>query len=267
MLAWLPRVQVQCSGRGCLPAVCEKRADSRLPPARRESQHHSFGAFHEPKADRRRAALDGQRNAAHDRCGQLEDEPRHSFEIDTRTLKPLGHRAAIREHVRISREENRDLPTLPCEANDLVGVIERADIRAGSCVVQESRATTVAVADDVGFLDRFDRLDGRETRVSGTDTHEPDSAPRTHDEEVRAFGKPRSRLGPTAFALPHPRRLTRARASHRLLASVPFRWLARGLDSSARVRPPARLPLRSTRVQYAEQTTNDFPPEAPPWRA
>src|SRR5712691_12677448 len=111
-------------------------------------------------------------------------------------------------------------------------------------MVQEAGATTIAVADDVGFLDRLDRLHGREARVPGSNTHEPDSAPRTHDEEVRAFGRPRSRSTPTAFAPARRHRCCPARGARLPPASPLFRWLARGLDSSVRGPPPAPPPLR-----------------------
>jgi hypothetical protein len=59
-------------------------------------------------------------------------------------------------------------------------------------VMQQPHAAAFAVADYVGFLDRFDCLHRCQAWVSGTDTHEPNPAEGTHDKEVRAFGLRRS---------------------------------------------------------------------------
>src|SRR5207245_3676452 len=115
----------------------------------------------------------------------------------------------------------------------------------------------IAAADEVSFLDRLDRLHRREAGVPGTDTHEPDSAARTHDEEVRAFGIPRNRSAPTASAPLRHRRWGQARAARQTPASVLFRWPVGGLDSSARGSPPALLPQRSARAPRAKPTIRD----------
>src|SRR5712692_3751525 len=184
MLAWLPRVENQGRRRVRLPTVGEQRADARLPPARREPKHDRLRALDQAEADRRRAPFDGERDAAHDRRGELEDEPGHGFEIDTGALETLSHLAAVRECVWVAGEKNRDLATQSRESDDLFGGIERADLGSRRGEVKQPGATTIAVANYVGLPDRLDRLHRGQTWVSGTDTHEPNPDARTHEKRL-----------------------------------------------------------------------------------
>jgi hypothetical protein len=47
--------------------------------------------------------------------------------------------------------------------------------------MKKPRAAAIAAANDVGFFDRLDCLHRRQPWVSGSDTHQPDPAARTHE--------------------------------------------------------------------------------------
>src|SRR2546430_9058928 len=49
-------------------------------------------------------SFDGQRNAAHHRRGELDDEPGHRLEVDPRALEPLRHLTAVGERIGVARD-------------------------------------------------------------------------------------------------------------------------------------------------------------------
>src|SRR5205809_1007513 len=60
--------------------VRHQLADARLPPARRQPQHDSLGAFHQAEAERVGAAFDGEGDAAHHGRGHLDCHAGDRFE-------------------------------------------------------------------------------------------------------------------------------------------------------------------------------------------
>ena len=176
MLSRLAGVEDQRRRRLRRPAVSHQRRDARLPPTGRQTQHNSLGAFDQPEGDRSRPAFDRQRDAAHHRRSQLDDEPGDRFEVDLSALELRGNVAAIREGVRVAWKEDGHLATCACETHYLLGRLERPDIRVRGSKVKKRSAATITAADDFGILDRLDRLNGGQARMSGTDADQPDSA-------------------------------------------------------------------------------------------
>src|SRR4029077_21274525 len=141
------------------------------------------------------------------------------------------------------------------QAHHLVGGIEGTDVGAGTCMMQQTHATAIAVAGGVGFLDRFDSLNRCQAWVSGSDTHEPDPAGGSHEEEVRAFGLPRSWSAPTVFLQPHYPQSSRALGGHRRRENARARVLDEALSTHAQGQPPPPHAPHSPSVLHSEELT------------
>src|SRR3979409_1258192 len=102
--------------------------------------------------------LDRQRDAAHHRRGELDDEARDRLEVDLRALELLGDVAAVGERVGVAWEEHGHLAPGACETHDLLGRFERADVRLRGSHVEKGSAATIPAANDFGILDRLKRV-------------------------------------------------------------------------------------------------------------
>ena len=156
--------------------VLEQGGDARLPPARGKPQDDGLPSGREPKTEGGGKTFDGERDAAHDRGRQLDDETGHRLEIDAGPLEAIRDCAAIREGVRIPWKEDRDLLAVSGELDHLVDRFERRDVGMRGGEVQQTSAASIAIANDIGVLDRLDCLHGGKTWMTWSDADQPDRA-------------------------------------------------------------------------------------------
>ena len=176
VLARQARIEDQrggCLGRA---AVLQKRADTRLPPPRGQAQDDRLAAGREAETDRSGQALDGQRDAAHHRRRELDDEPGHRLEIDAGAMQPLSHLTAVGEGVRVAGKEDRHLAPAPRETNYLIDRFERCYVRVRRREMKQTGAAAVAVANHVGFFHGLDRLHRGQTWMTWSHADESDPA-------------------------------------------------------------------------------------------
>ena len=169
-------------------AVLEQSGNARLPPARGKTQDHGLASCGEPEAKRCGKTFDGQRDAAHDRGSELDDEAWHCFEIDPGSLEPVGDRAAVRESVWIAWKQHSDLLAAASELDHLIDRFEGRDVGIRLRKVKQTGAAAIVVANDVGVLDRFDCLHGRKTWMAWSYADELDRAHSTMSIPTRDMG-------------------------------------------------------------------------------
>src|SRR6202165_2795145 len=176
MLARESGVQDQRGGRLRGAPVLEQRGDARVPPARREAQHDCFSLFDQAEANRRGQALDRERDAAHHRRRELDDQAWHGFEIDAGSFQTFGDLAPIGECIWVAGTKHCDLAPVARETNYLIDGLERSDVGVRAREMQEAGAAAIVIADDIGLFPPFDRLHGGQAWMAWSNAYEADPA-------------------------------------------------------------------------------------------